>query len=81
MSIAKKINALESQKPERGRKISRVSWYRLVAIVAYWYKGGFQTKESIAEKTRSSSSEFTETQILAAYNVYISTIQKRGVNL
>lgn len=79
MSIAEKVNALESQKPERGRKISNVSWYMLVAIVAYWYKGGFQTKKSIAEKIRSSSSEFTETQILLAYNAYMSMIQERIV--
>lgn len=45
MSIVKNVNALESQMPKRAPRISVVSWYMLVSLVAYWHRRGFHTQE------------------------------------
>ena len=77
ISIAKKVNALESQIPKRAPRISVVSWYTLVSLIAYWYGRGFHTQEKIAEKIRHLGSQFTDAQILLAYNAYIFIIQEK----
>ena len=77
ISIAKKVNALESQIPKRAPRISVVSWYTLVSLIAYWYGRGFHTQEKIAEKIRHLGAQFTDAQILLAYNAYIFIIQEK----
>lgn len=78
MSIVKNVNALESQMPKRAPRISVVRWYILVSLIAYWYGRGFHTQEKIAEKIRHLGYQFTDAQILLAYNAYMSMIQERG---
>lgn len=77
ISIAKKVNALESQMPKRAPKISVVRWYMLVSLVAYWYRRGFHTQEKIAEKIRPMGYQFTDAQMCIAYNAYMSMIQEK----
>lgn len=77
MSIVKNVNALESQMPKRAPRISVVRWYILVSLIAYWYGRGFHTQEKIAEKIRHLGYQFTDAQILLAYNAYMSMIQEK----
>lgn len=70
-SMIKGVNDLEFEIERHKLEISVVQWYELVAIVAYWYKRGNITEDSLVENVKQTNRQFTEEQIKAAFTAYI----------
>lgn len=70
--MIKGVNDLEFEIERHKLEISVVHWYELVAIVAYWYKRGNTTEDSLVEKVKQTNQQFTEEQIKAACAAYIA---------
>lgn len=69
-SMIKRVNDLEFKIKRHKLEISVVHWYELVAIVAYWYKHGKKTKETIVENIKRTNPQFTKELTKAAYASY-----------
>ena len=71
-SMITRVNSLESVIDEQKLTISVVQWYELIASIAYWYKGGYDTEEKALEIIHETKPQFTEEQIKAGYSTYVA---------
>ncbi len=69
--MVESVNALETEIDSRDLKIGTVSWYELIASIAYWYKRCSNDKQRTFEKIRITKPQFSEEQVSAAYETYL----------
>lgn len=75
--IVKNVNLLEDQNLIKENKLNTVSWYELIASIAYWFDRGYNDKNKIIEKIKETKPQFSENQTGSAYETYNKFIQVR----
>ena len=74
-AMVDRVNEIEHQENLNQLKINVVSWYELVASIAYWYGYDYNTEDKIMGKLRETKPQFSEVQVKTAYAVYLKFIQ------
>ena len=70
IKIIDKINALEDEIHKRELQTDVISWYELIASIAYWITPDFSQKDEILKKMQSAKPQFSKGLVEAGYDVY-----------
>ena len=68
--IINKINALEDKIYEKNLQTDVISWYELIASIAYWMNPDSSEKEDVLRKIKLAKPQFSKELVEAGYDIY-----------